>query len=264
MTTKLIGVPETLLIALWARAAETQEPRGIIDDRPAVRLMQRIDYDFTRFGNAKLTKVGIGVRTLLLDAATKKFLDANPKAIVVNMGAGLDTRQERLQHKNRTWYDIDLPESIELRRKFYPENKTHRLIARSIFDYAWINEIPLTNPILFIAEGLLMYFEQDRVRELFAKLAEHFPGAELLIETGAPLMVGNSKKHETVRKIDSSAEFKWGVKAAKELCELHPKIELLNDWDYFDFNRKRWGLFWIVSKIPFLHISNRIVHLCLR
>ncbi len=47
---KLKGIPETLLIALWARAAATREPEPIIRDDEAVEMVSRIDYDFSRFG----------------------------------------------------------------------------------------------------------------------------------------------------------------------------------------------------------------------
>ena len=42
----LTGIPETLLIALWARAAATKEKDAIICDEKAVEMVSLIDYDF--------------------------------------------------------------------------------------------------------------------------------------------------------------------------------------------------------------------------
>ena len=53
MKTKLSGVEETLLIPLWARAEETKRPDGLIRDDFAVRLVEQIDYDFSKFARAK-------------------------------------------------------------------------------------------------------------------------------------------------------------------------------------------------------------------
>jgi O-methyltransferase involved in polyketide biosynthesis len=38
------------------------------------------------------------------------------------------------------------------------------MIARSIFDYSWIDEIIAKDPVLIIAEGLLMYFMRMRLK----------------------------------------------------------------------------------------------------
>ncbi|WP_454055223.1 hypothetical protein [Clostridium sp. Marseille-Q7071] len=52
MQQKLSGVPETLLIPLWARAIETKNSNPIIKDYKAIEMMENIDYDFSKFDNA--------------------------------------------------------------------------------------------------------------------------------------------------------------------------------------------------------------------
>ena len=49
----LKGIPETLLIAVWARAAATQDENPIIQDHKAVEMISQIDYDFSRFESSK-------------------------------------------------------------------------------------------------------------------------------------------------------------------------------------------------------------------
>lgn len=44
----LNGVPETLLIPLWARAVETKKNNSIIKDYKALDMMESIDYDFSK------------------------------------------------------------------------------------------------------------------------------------------------------------------------------------------------------------------------
>lgn len=96
MTTNLTGIPETLLIPLWARAVEGDRPDPIVTDDKAAEMVSQIDYDFSKFESARLSQLGVAIHTMLLDKAVSAFLRCNPEAVVVNLGAGLDTRHDRL------------------------------------------------------------------------------------------------------------------------------------------------------------------------
>lgn len=260
----LTGIPETLLIALWARAAATQEADPIIRDDKAVEMISQIDYDFSRFENSKLTRLGVAVRTILLDRAFSASLEKNPNAVVVNFGAGLDTRHARLQCDSVDWYEIDVPETIELRRQFFAETEHYKFITQSMFDLSWLDTIKSHGrPVLFLAEGVFMYFTEAEVKRFFCELADRVPGSEMLFEMLAPFLVGKSKYHETVKKIDSSAEFKWGMKTSRELETWNPRIRFVEEWNYFDYYKKHWGVFGNIARLPLLrpHFSTRIVHL---
>jgi O-methyltransferase involved in polyketide biosynthesis len=73
-TKKLTGVPETLLVALYLRAAETQRANGIIRDEKAVEMIQSIEYDFSRFNKVWASQVGVAVRTEILDEGITAFI----------------------------------------------------------------------------------------------------------------------------------------------------------------------------------------------
>jgi methyltransferase (TIGR00027 family) len=261
----LSGIPETLLIALWARAAATRERDPIIRDDKAVEMVSRIDYDFSRFEtSSRLTKLGVAVRTMILDRELAVLLAQHPGAVVVNFGAGLDTRHARMRCENTDWYEIDLPESIELRRRFFRETECCHFIPQSIFDLSWIDAVKHEDrPVIFLAEGLFMYFAEEELKPLFTALAERFPGSEMLFEMLCPFMVGKSKHHETVKKIDSAAEFKWGLKNTRDMESWHPGIRFIEEWNYYDCHRKRWGLFGTIARLPFIrpHMACRIVRL---
>ena len=180
---KLSGVPETLLLPLWARAAETKYHRPIIRDERAVKLVEQIDYDFRRFDSAWKSQLGIAVRTKILDAAVKRNIEKEPRTTVVNLGAGLDSRFLRVDNGEIQWYDLDLPEVVAIKRRFFSLSERYHLIERSVMDFAWMDEIrEQGNPILIIAEGLFMYFCEKEMRCLFDELVKRFPGAELLFE----------------------------------------------------------------------------------
>ncbi|MBN2317317.1 MAG: class I SAM-dependent methyltransferase [Sedimentisphaerales bacterium] len=266
MNAKLVGIPETLLIALWARAAVTEESDAMIRDEKAVEMVSRIDYDFTRFESSnRFTKLGVAVRTMLLDHALSALLHKYPDAVVINFGAGLDTRHARMKCDNVDWYEIDVPESIELRRRFFIESDRYHFIAQSMFDLSWIEKVDISGkPVLFLAEGLFMYFPEETLNPFFRELAERFPGSEMLFEMLAPFMVGKSRYHETVKKIDGRAEFKWGLKNSRDMETWHPAVRFVEEWNYYDYHKKRWGLFGMIARLPFIRsrMACRIVHLC--
>ncbi len=84
-------------------------------------MVKQIEYDFKKFDDEWATQISISVRTEILDKATKEFMNKFPYAIIVNIGCGLDTRFSRIDNGKIRWYDLDLPESIHLRRQFFKE-----------------------------------------------------------------------------------------------------------------------------------------------
>jgi len=267
-TEKLTGVPETLLVALYLRAVETQRADGIIRDEKAVEMIQSIEYDFSRFDRAWLSQVGVAVRTEILDEVTAAFIHQYPDACVVNMGAGLCTRLNRVDNGSIIWYELDLPEAIELRRRFFTETDRHQFIERSITDFSWMEQIKIkeNQPVLFIGEGLFMYFEEQEVKNIFIAMANHFPDAELIFEINGPVSVGRSKHHDALSKTDGQAEFKWGP-VSGAVCETwDDRIRFVREWNYLDRHMDRWRFMRLFAYIPPLkrHIMNKIVHLRLR
>ena len=253
MQARLSGIPETLLIPLWARATETTMPKPIIRDEKARDIVSQIDYDFSKFQDARLSQLGVSVRTKLLDNATQAFLDTHPACCVVNLGAGLDTRHTRLRHGDTIWYELDLPEAIELRRTFFKETDRYRFIAASAFDESWIANVDTRDrAVLLIAEGLLMYFGEQELRPLFARLAERFPGARMLAEVQGPGIVGKSKHHDSLGKMDEAPEFRWGTADSRDLTQWHPSIEFIEEWRFFDYHIERAGWLKWPLKLPFL------------
>ncbi len=67
--TTLRGVSETALLTLRSRANEARRADAIIDDPMAIRLMDSIDYDFSKFGIP--SRQDVAVRALAFDENTR-------------------------------------------------------------------------------------------------------------------------------------------------------------------------------------------------
>ena len=227
MKQSLKGVSKTLLIPLWARAFETKHPNPIIKDEKAVEIMENIRYDFTKFDDEWPTQVSIAIRTELLDNATKVFIKNHPQAVIINIGCGLDTRFSRLDNGKIHWYDLDLPEAIHVRKQFFNETDRYKMIAKSVFDYSWIDDVKTSQSVLIIAEGILMYFTKQEVIGLLNKLVESFQNAEMVLETIPASLVKQSENQDLIKKqYNIEAQFHWGIKKGKNLEKINDKMVL--------------------------------------
>lgn len=117
---QLGAVPETLLVPLYARAAESRRKRPILNDSKAIGMVESIDWDFQRF-NQRWRVIACTLRSAMFDEWVKEFLRSHPQGTVVEIGCGLNTRFERLDNGRLHWFDLDLPEVVELRRKFFTD-----------------------------------------------------------------------------------------------------------------------------------------------
>ena len=183
---RLGEVQETLLATLYARAVESGKKHALLDDPMAVRMVAAIDYDFSVFDGSPML-FGSVLRTLILDGWVRAFLAGEgAEGTVVEIGAGLNTRFERVDNGRVNWVDLDLPDAMSLRRDFFAETDRRHLLPASLLDDSWVPVVrERPGPYLFIAEGVLLYFRQDQVREAVRRVAGHFPGSRFAFDTAA-------------------------------------------------------------------------------
>ena len=154
---KLNGTAETMLQCFYARAMHSRNPKNKFRDTKAEELIDRIDYDFSNAKKDTAMSGGIVVRSVVFDELVSDFIRKNPDCTVVNIACGLDTRFYRMDNGKITWYNLDLPETIEVRDSIYQESGRVSTIACSVLDPAWADQVKVRGKILFIIEGLTMY-----------------------------------------------------------------------------------------------------------
>ena len=172
------AISKTLLIPLTARALEMKRRNPFVHDKKAVEILAQIDVGDNIVEGGSIATHGILARTKIIDDEINKMLVQNPDLTIINLGTGLDTRISRIDNGSLRCFEIDLPDVIVLRKKFFSENERIRFIAGSVLDSTWINEIGglVTANTVIVAEGLLMYFSMNDVGQIFNILAEHFHG----------------------------------------------------------------------------------------
>ncbi|MGW3974603.1 class I SAM-dependent methyltransferase [Streptomyces ardesiacus] len=205
----LLGtVQETLLIPLYARAAETRKEHALLRDPHAEEIVACLDYDFGRFdGLPSLT--GALLRTLLFDEWVADFLSAHPRGTVVEIGTGLNTRYERVDNGLARWFELDLPDVIALRRRFFTDTPRRTMVASSVTDEAWTAEVSAggDGPCLFLAEAVLPYLDEADVHRVVDLLADRFPGSLLALDTAGPGFFDTQEQHDALSRVE--ARMRW-------------------------------------------------------
>jgi O-methyltransferase involved in polyketide biosynthesis len=175
-------VQQTLFFPLLARARETESRRPLLSDPKAVELAQAIDFDIATYRTPM--RFIVLIRTMILDWWVRQFLAEHPAGTVVELGTGLNTRFERTDNGSVHWIDLDLPDTTELRRRYFADTGRRRMLAASLLDEDWLSEAErLPGPYFFVSDGVLVYLREEEATSALARIATRFPGSGLAFDT---------------------------------------------------------------------------------
>jgi len=275
---EICDVAATSFVTLYCHAIESQSKYPILDDPKAVEITHelnkilsgsknRLDRDLVK-GKLKTEMVThIAIRAKQYDKYVRDFLENSPDGVVVNIGCGFDSRFLRIDNGKVMFYDLDLPEVIEIKKQFFEENERYHFISSSVLDHEWMSIVAEhKGPFLFMAEGVFMYLHREDVQSLILKLRSKFSSSELVCEVfnsiwlKKPLKKIIDFKMQKELHLGKDATFHFGIRDSKEIEEWHDGIELLDDWSYFDSDEKKLGLLKIFGKIQFLRKTQWTVH----
>ena len=247
----LTGEKETLLIPLYAKALDSRSKNSILHDRKADEIVRSIDYDFGKFQESFGHGNIMVVRARQLDEWVKEFLKLNPEANVLNLGCGLDTRVSRLSPASSVrWFDVDFPEVIEERQKFFSDAAGYQMVASSITDKEWLEKVPNDKPTFVVADGVFEYLAQDEVKVLVNRVTSHFPRGQVAFDVMSTYAL---KMGKADLKEKTGAEHKWSVDEVGRVDELDPKLRRLANTSVLRlkfFPLKYRLVFGIASAVP--------------
>ena len=252
------GVPETMVQTLYARAKETKKQNAKIKDETAVKLVEKLDYDFSKADKDNAMTYGVIARTIVLDRMVEQYLKKYENAVVINLACGLDTRCYRMKGKYLRWYNVDLPETMKIRRQFLPETGPIYQIAKSAMDDSYVDDIDYHGEnVLVIIEGLTMYLCEKDIRKIFSIIERSFQKVNVMVETMSPFVV----KHVKEKSIENSnAKFTWGVKNGTELQKIVPNFSILHEVSLVEGMKELMPVYCVIGKIPAVrNISNKII-----
>ncbi len=180
--TEFCPLERTAFVTAYARALDSRWPRPILGDTLSDEIVSQIDYDFQALGVPSSAVRQTALRAKLLDDRVRAFISEHPDAVVVALGAGLDTGMQRVKPPATVdWYSVDLPHVIALRDQLLPAGDHVYSVAASLADDAWTDHIPSDRPTMLVADGLLAFLAEPVIINLFRRIPEYFRSGELAI-----------------------------------------------------------------------------------
>lgn len=275
----LSDVAETGMLTFYCHVLESQTTDPILRDEKAVEISRRLNPLFENSSSRALRNLAKGkiskqlvthitLRAKKYDEYARSFLAENPDGILVNIGCGMDARFHRVDNGRLTCFDLDLPEMIEFKKQFYEETERYHFIAASVFDYTWMDQVAQVGkrPVLFMAEGVFMYLDGEKVKELILKMQARFPGSDLVCEVVTAIFTRSPWNRMVALKMNKQlgvgkgAAFTFGVRNSRALETWHTGIEYLEDWSYFDTRHPRLGWVGVLAKMKVMRNVQYTVH----
>jgi len=232
---KLGDVQESLLMPLWSRANMTKQNSPLIRDQKALEIISRIDYDFSDFERRfpfrnNLLNV---VRAKHFDDKIRSFIITHPRASIINIGAGLDTTLYRIDNGSIQWYDLDLPDVMELRRQLIPQSERVHPVSSSMFDPSWYQSVDRTVEGIFaICGGVLFYYNESEVKNFLTMFADNLPGAEIVFDSVSRLgafLANRAIKRTGMKK----AVVRWSLKDARIVSGWDKRLRVVDQFPFF-------------------------------
>lgn len=260
--TVLNGVPETLLVPLFYRAKETKEQQPLIRDNKAVEIVDSIQYDFSHC-NKWMTQASVVIRLEIFQERIRESLQRRPDSVVINLAAGLDNLFGEMDNGQVEWYDLDLPQVIEIRKHFIEESERRHFIACDALDTSWFGKVGNTagRPVLIIAEGLLPYLPEEEVRKLMSSMSDRFECAEIILDIFGSFTVGREWVVSEFKHIEPKPSFLWSPHNPHELADWDSRFTITRVDNLFDRHPKRWRSLRVMGLFDYTRnlMGNRII-----
>jgi O-methyltransferase involved in polyketide biosynthesis len=179
-TTELSPIEQTAFLTEYARALDSRWPRPILGDSLADGVVGKIDYDFAGLGVQASVVCQAALRAKMLDDRLRRFVGDHPDAVVVDLGAGLDSAFYRVDPPGSVdWYSVDLPGIMALRDEVLPANPHAHSVPVSLAENRWPDTIPGDRPTMLVADGLFAFLSEPVIVSIFRRITEHFGSGEL-------------------------------------------------------------------------------------
>lgn len=175
------NVSKTMYIPLYGKAFVSR--KGIIlNDPTAEAIWEQEGFSLRGKAKSKWLAYYMGMRSRVFDRWVQQKTKEHPGAVVLHIGCGLDSRVLRVGSTSGCWVDVDFPEVIEERRRYYTESETYRMLAGDARETHWMDSLPQAETAIVALEGLTMYLTDAQLHQLLTALKKHFPRLYVLMD----------------------------------------------------------------------------------
>lgn len=255
------SVQETLLIPLYGRKLAMDMYPDLFFDLDAQSLFEQIECEFDLQSKLK-RKIGAimgATRQYDMACVCREYLQEHPNACVVNLGCGLDTTFRQVDNGMAKGYNIDFPDTIQVREELLSAREREINIPSDIMDFSWFDKLDYRKEdgVVFFASGVFYYFKREDVKKLICALAERFPGGKIVFDATNASGLKNMAKTWLSWSDMKNVGIYFSVEDTQELKEWSPKLKEVVRKGYMTGYRpldKRYGcivniVFRLVDKI---------------
>ena len=178
----LNGVEDTLYIPLTARIYVSEKFPEFFYDVKALSLKQHIPIADIENNATEYFHMASACRQQTIDNRIIRFLKENPQSNVVFLGAGLETAYNRIGDTTSNFYQVDLPNVIDLRKRVLRQADNETLISADMFTLDWIEEINTSLPTMIAVSGVYQYFDENKIVEMIKKMKSLILKGELVFD----------------------------------------------------------------------------------
>lgn len=167
------SVNKTLYIPLYGKAYVSR--KGLfLEDRTAEKIWEAEGFPLKGKSASKWLAYYMGIRAAVFDSWVRSEMSRDREAVVIHLGCGLDSRCLRAGESVHKWYDLDFPQVIGERRRYFSESEWYRMISADVRQDDWLAQIPENGSAIVVMEGLSMYLSEGELQALMANLSGHF------------------------------------------------------------------------------------------
>lgn len=194
------GVNKTLYIPLYGKAQVSQ--KGIIlHDPKAEQLWAAEGFALGRKARSKWLAYYMGMRAAVFDDWVRAQLAQHPDAVVLHLGCGLDSRAQRVSAPCACWYDVDFPEVIAERSRWFDQTDCYRMVGADVLTEGWLQSLPAAPCAVVVMEGISMYLPPQQLQALLARLSSRFGQVALLLDCYTPFAAKASRYKNPINEV---------------------------------------------------------------
>lgn len=174
------AVNKTLYIPLYGKSYVSKRSI-ILQDPKAEEIWAAEGFPLKGKSASKWLACYMGMRAAVFDRWVKHQMELMPDAAVLHLGCGMDSRAVRVGTAGHLWYDVDFPDVMAERKRYYQESETYKMLGIDIREESWLPQVCGQNAIV-VLEGVSMYLTREALIQLLAQLAGHFDRVRLLMD----------------------------------------------------------------------------------
>ena len=175
------NVNKTLYIPLYGKAYVSRK-NVILQDKKAEEIWEQEGFVLKGKSASKWLAYYMAMRAAVYDEWVKQQLENTSDCVVLHVGCGMDSRVERINAKDTMWYDMDFPEVMGERRKYYVETEHYCMVSVDMRSGGWKKCIDGNQNAIILMEGVSMYFKPEELTALLSAFGQHFASVSLLMD----------------------------------------------------------------------------------